>query len=145
MIRVYVAGKAVARNLPSLEGIIFLEPYIYTDEIGERDSDVYVPRDLALLSSSDIILVIIETGEELNTFIETGIAFARGIPIMAVINPELKGRTHFLAQISTSVFISLKDALDALEIIGREEWRQRLQELRQQGIEDGNNQFPRRR
>ncbi len=144
MLRVYVAGKARKRKLPLLDGIIWLEPYIYGDEIGEKDSDVYVPRDLALLNTANILLVIIETGEELNTYIEAGIAYERGIPIIAVIAPELKSLTRFLAQISTSVFIDFGDAVDALEIIGREEWRQRLQELSQQGVKDGNNNFPRR-
>ncbi len=120
-----------------MSGIIFLEPYIYGDSIGESDSDIYVPRDLALLNSANILLVLIESGEEFNTYIEAGIAHAKGIPIIAVINPKYIGRTHLLAQISTSVFIKRQDALDALEIIGREEWqirRQEIEQLKKQGV-----------
>lgn len=142
---VYVAGKAIERTLPLIKGVVWLEPYIYGDDIGEADSDIYVPRDLMLLRRADIVLVLLETGEELNTLIEAGIVYARGVPIISVINPELKGRARFLSQISTSVFINREDALDCLEIIGTEGWRQVLNELRLGGVKDGNGNFPDRR
>lgn len=145
MINVYVAGKALRRELPLLEGIIWLEPYIYGDDIGEKDSAVYVPRDLMLLNRADVILLLVETGEELNTFVEVGIAYARGIPIILVVDPELRERTRFLETLCASVFEKRDDAIDALEIIGGEAWRVRLQELCHQGVEDGNNTYPRRR
>lgn len=146
MISVYVAGKPVSRrDLPALQGIIWLEPYIYGDEIGEKDSDIYVPRDLMLLNRADIILILIETGEERNTYIEAGIAFAKGKPIITVVGPKHVGHMQLLRQISTSVFIDRSGALDALEIIGREEFEVTKQNLRHEEVINKKFELPPRR
>ncbi len=146
MINVYVAGKPInRRDLPRIEGIIWLEPYIYNDDIGEKDADVYVPRDLMLVNRADIVILLIETGKELNTFVEAGIAYARGKPIMAVIDPSLNEQTRFLVSVCTSIFTNKQDLFYALEIIGREEFEVRKQELRHEGVINKDFELPPRR
>lgn len=143
MIKVYVAGKTVARrDLPMLGGILWLEPYVYGDELGEGDEDVYVPRDLMLLKRADIVLVLIETGEERNTFIAAGIAYARDVPVMTVATPAHVGHLQMLRKISSATFVSRQGAFDALEIIGREEFEIKKQLLRHEGVADQNFELP---
>jgi nucleoside 2-deoxyribosyltransferase len=114
-LKVYIAGKVKPREMPLIAGIEWINPYV--EELTEADVDLYAPRDLVLLRVSDVVLALFTTSKEMNTCTEVGVAYERGIPVIAVADPKVADRYRFTLNMCTSVFISEADAVRAVRLL----------------------------
>jgi hypothetical protein len=130
MISIYTAGSAGAMegrdgggwrdDLPDIEGVRWIRP---TLPPGATSSNFFRPpmfltADLVGLRNADLMLVVFESGGRIaqhGTSTEVGIAYARGIPMIAVV-PDDGAAFAFRFPIGL-IPVRVKTIGEALEII----------------------------
>jgi len=116
MINVFVSGKVIERKFKEIDGIKFIEPYKSNMGLEEKDSEYYVPIDLTLINKCDICLLILETGDELNSLFEVGYCFAKNktIIILDLLNSNIT-KYNFTKQLATSILYSYDSLHETLK------------------------------
>lgn len=123
-VKIYLAGNMHTdwRNKVALKinGCEFLWPYKAPCDNGTDggDADIFFPRDMVLLRSSDAVFCVIENeGRNIGTSAEVGMAYAWGKPIILVnLCPDIHS-FRFLEKASTTTCYSLQQGLKVLQFL----------------------------
>jgi len=115
MINIYVAGKLKKRKLKQIYNINYLCPYEHANNLSIYDSNIYVTIDLVMINKCDLILLVLETGKELNSLFELGYCYALNKPIITLDLLKDSSLYTFTKHLSTSIVKTYKELYEILE------------------------------